>query len=398
MKKILFLFLLISKVYAGGLYLYEVGIPDNGWAAAGRPAYVSDPSTVYSNPAGLSNLKNSEIMIGLQPKYAILDFNNDSTPTSNDINLSAHFPGASIFYTTNLSKKVGFGFGILSFMGLAIDYGNYWEGKNWIQKSSLITLDLVPAFSYKFSDNFSLGLGLDILMGGLDQQFGDGGPTSDSYIKYKDSQVGFGFNLGLLYHFSDDVRLGIKWRSPVGLDFEAAPTLNNGTTLSNLKMDMTIPQEVSLGLYIATSEKFSLLFGFDWQNWMKFGEFSLANNNGQTIPINANLQNTWNISGGFIWSVGDIEKLTVGLAYDSSAVTDANRTVMLPVSGQFRFSWGYMVEFSNTRMFDLNLTFITSGNDTTVNMAQGSGFRPAIKGKYDPYDIFVIGANYSWKL
>jgi long-chain fatty acid transport protein len=183
--KILFLLtLLISKANAGGAFLYEVGIPDNGWAAAGRAAYDMDSSTVYGNPAGLSYLEKSEFVVGVQPKFVMLGFDNSSM--DNDINLSMHVPGASFFYNTKFGDKVGFGIGVLSFMGLAIDYGDYWEGKNWIQESALLTMDLVPAFSYEFSDKFSLGLGFDILWGKIDQQLGIGGPTSSGQISYED--------------------------------------------------------------------------------------------------------------------------------------------------------------------------------------------------------------------
>lgn len=398
MKILLFLVLLISKANAGGAFLYEVGIPDNGWAAAGRAAYSLDPSTVYGNPAGLSNLENSEFMVGLQPKFISMEFQNQVDNTKeNDINLSMHVPGLSFFYNTKFGDKVGFGVGLLSFMGLAVDYGDYWAGKNWVQEMGVLTMDIVPAFSYKFSDKFSLGLGFDILYGKIKNNIGIGTATSNDQISFEDSTFGFGFNAGLLYNFSAKSRLGIKYRSPIGLDFESALDTNVPISPPSLKLDTTIPQEISLGLFFETSEKLSLLLGFGWQNWQKFGEFSIQNQTtGNVASLNANLENTWNVSGGIIWSVGEIEKLTFGLAYDSSAVEDSIRTVMLPMAAQFRISAGYMVEISEKRMFDFNFTFITSGDDNPVNMAAGPGLKPAITGNYDPYNIYSIGINYKW--
>jgi hypothetical protein len=48
--------LLISNAFAGGAFLYEVGIPDNGWAAVGRAAYSLNPSEFYGNPSGKTTL------------------------------------------------------------------------------------------------------------------------------------------------------------------------------------------------------------------------------------------------------------------------------------------------------------------------------------------------------
>ena len=44
--------LVASSVQAAGLYLYEIGTPDLGLAAAGRAALAQDASTVVGNPAG----------------------------------------------------------------------------------------------------------------------------------------------------------------------------------------------------------------------------------------------------------------------------------------------------------------------------------------------------------
>jgi len=51
---------------AGGLYLYEIGTPEVGLASAGWAARAQDASTVFTNPAGMTRLKQSELQFGLQ--------------------------------------------------------------------------------------------------------------------------------------------------------------------------------------------------------------------------------------------------------------------------------------------------------------------------------------------
>ena len=45
------LVLSVANSQAGGLYLYEVGSPDVGLAAAGYAARAGDAATVFTNPA-----------------------------------------------------------------------------------------------------------------------------------------------------------------------------------------------------------------------------------------------------------------------------------------------------------------------------------------------------------
>ena len=49
-----------SWAHAGGLYLYELGTPEVGAAAAGWAARAQDAGTVFTNPAGMTRLKKSE--------------------------------------------------------------------------------------------------------------------------------------------------------------------------------------------------------------------------------------------------------------------------------------------------------------------------------------------------
>jgi long-chain fatty acid transport protein len=91
--------LFVSPALAGGLYLYEIGTPDVGLAAAGFAARAQDPSTVFTNPAGMTRLDRSEIQVGAQVLYAHTQFHpNSSTSTSDpDGDASTWLPAGSFF-------------------------------------------------------------------------------------------------------------------------------------------------------------------------------------------------------------------------------------------------------------------------------------------------------------
>ena len=46
---------------AGGLFLYEVGPSDVGYAAAGNAARAEEPSTLLFNPAGMTRLPGTQV-------------------------------------------------------------------------------------------------------------------------------------------------------------------------------------------------------------------------------------------------------------------------------------------------------------------------------------------------
>jgi long-subunit fatty acid transport protein len=60
---ILFLLTLVSSACAAGLLLYETGAPDLGTASAGRAAMATNASTAAANPAGMTLLDRTQLMV-----------------------------------------------------------------------------------------------------------------------------------------------------------------------------------------------------------------------------------------------------------------------------------------------------------------------------------------------
>ena len=60
--------------FGAGLWLYEMGTPDVGTASAGMASRAADAATAFANPAGMTRLKESQLMVGIQPIYADIKF------------------------------------------------------------------------------------------------------------------------------------------------------------------------------------------------------------------------------------------------------------------------------------------------------------------------------------
>ena len=56
-----------ERALAGGFFLYEVGTPDVAMASAGYVSRAQDASTVFTNPAVMTRLDHSELMVGIPP-------------------------------------------------------------------------------------------------------------------------------------------------------------------------------------------------------------------------------------------------------------------------------------------------------------------------------------------
>ena len=71
---LLSLTLVPSQPKAAGFYLYEIGTPSVGLASAGYAARAADAETLFTNPAGMTRLQQTELLAGVQGLYGSATF------------------------------------------------------------------------------------------------------------------------------------------------------------------------------------------------------------------------------------------------------------------------------------------------------------------------------------
>ena len=99
--------LIAYSAQSGGLYLYELGTPDVGLAAASCSARAQDAGTVFTNPAGMTRLENSELLVGVQSLYMHAEFSPgpDTSTSGSDGDASTWLPAGGLYYVHNLNWK-----------------------------------------------------------------------------------------------------------------------------------------------------------------------------------------------------------------------------------------------------------------------------------------------------
>ena len=121
-----------SYAWSAGLWLYEAGTPDMGTAAAGRAAMADDASTAGSNPAGMTRLERSQMLIGVQPLYLNSEFSPGSETTvsgSDGGNAGGWVMAGNLSYVHKYSEDLSFGVMAGSYFGLGLDPDDSWVGR-----------------------------------------------------------------------------------------------------------------------------------------------------------------------------------------------------------------------------------------------------------------------------
>ncbi|MCM8595631.1 OmpP1/FadL family transporter [Accumulibacter sp.] len=408
---------------AGGLLLYEVGTADVGLASAGYSARAQDASTVLTNPAGMTRLPGTQILLGAQALYGDYGFSRGAGTDpllggNHGGNPIGWFPGGGFFLTHRLSPEVALGLAVTGNFGLAVKYDADWVGRYYGQQGTLLGLSLLPSVAWKVNDKLSLGASLNAMYGGFKQKVainnvGFGRP--DGQLEMDDRTWGFGVNLGLLYEIDPATRLGLTWNSQVNLDFSAQPSFSGvspglalllaarGLDRANIDVGIKVPQGVLASVFHQVDERWAVLGSIGWQQWSKFGDLELGisdNRNPGSLTANLDFKDTWHVAVGGQYRVSQPWLLNFGVAYDSAFQDNPIASPLLPANSAWRFGVGFQNEVDRSFSWGAAAEYVYGG---TIDLARQAriplalGGRGNLDGSYDNAGIFFLSANFNWK-
>jgi long-chain fatty acid transport protein len=411
---------------AGGLLLYEVGTADVGLASAGYNARAQDASTVFTNPAGMTKLGGTQVLAAGQVLWGNNKFSigsGTSTELGDEdggyaIGSDGWLPGGGAFLSYSLSPRLNLGFALTGNFGAAVKYDDDWVGRYYVKETTLLGISFLPSIAYKVTDKISLGASLNAMYGtyknkvainNVNPAYGDG------QLKLDDNDWGWGVNLGLLYEFSADTRLGLTWNSEVDLDFKAEADFSNlapglsallnsrGLLDSSIEVGITVPQQVMASIFHQLTPQWAVLGSVGWQDWSKFGQVELGIddvNNPTSTTTDLDFKDTWHGAVGAQYRINDPWVLNFGIAYDSEFQDNSKVSPLAPLNSAWRFGVGAQQQVSETFYWGVSAEYLYGGTlDTSLqgNRPVALGGRGDVDGSYDDTGAIIVGLYGSWK-
>ena len=404
-----------ASAQAGGLMLYEIGTDNTGLANAGAAARAQGPGTIASNIAGLSYLEGTQVSGGLQAMFGHIETEYDSgtnVPGSNGGNAVKFIPGASFFISQQMDDRWTLGFGTYDNFGLSENYDNDWSGRYYMQNATIGGLAFVPGAAYKINDQWSVGVGLQAMYGILQAELAiDNDPARilhrpDGQLKYKDEDWGFGGNAGVIFAPREGTRIGLNYTSQIDLNFEDGLDLKGADPVYQplngvkTKLETKVPQTLTLSLYQKINPRWALLASTNWQQWSKFGDVyvQLDTETQRTTTLDAGYDDTWHLSVGSQYQASDKLLWNLGVAYDSSAVSDSNRSWSLPMTDTWRLGTGLTYALDKETDINFSYSLIWMG-DMSVSQTKSLPVRdPAqVSGGFDNAWLQAVSSSMTWR-
>jgi long-chain fatty acid transport protein len=414
---------------ASGFQLMEQNASGIGNAFAGSAAVAENASTIYFNPAGMTQLKDHEVSVGVAAVDPSFKFNNQGSSTGtlgstgNGGNAGGWSAIPNAYMSWALTKDLYAGLGISAPFGLKTEYDQRWIGAAQSTKFEIKTVNINPSLAYRVNEKVSLGGGLNWQQlkaeyvrlatgGGAASPSLLAGDRVTSTMNLEDSA--WGWNLGALFTVSPTTKVGVSYRSRIKYSTHGDVSLSSDGSAagvataaglvaagrqSNVAASLTVPDTFILSVAQKLSDKWEMLGDASWTGWNSIPKVdimrtsgSLDGQNAQTL--NTDFRNTWRVAFGGNYQYNDTWKLKFGVAYDQAPVKNAAvRLVSLPDNDRVWFSFGTQWVPEKTTKVDLGVSYIYV-RDSKIDNNQTADGRGQVTGEYTG-NIWVLGGQYS---
>ncbi|WP_447979365.1 OmpP1/FadL family transporter [Candidatus Nitrospira bockiana] len=366
---------LCARAQAGSFRIFNQGAAASGQAAA-FTAQADDPSAVYYNPAGMTQLRGLQFYGGglLAGGHTTVTSATGATTRGGFGNSIANPPPLNAYITANLGdlgvrslRRMTVGVGLTSPFGLVYEYPRTAPFATAVTREVLPLIDIKPTIAYQVTDDLALGLGADIytftgLAGPgqfVQQATSSGGgilPPAGTQLEFNGKDTAAGFNVSLLYTALRNAdgkpiaNIGFVYRSQATLHL-AGSFLANGTTVTSARATAVLPQVFTGGIAIwpirNQRHEWKLETDVDYTGWKSFRSTDLQLGNGSTIPFPQNWRSGYTIHLGTEWKWLEVPALPSwqvavrgGYWHSQAAIPDTSFNPAIPDADQHLIVFG----------------------------------------------------------
>ncbi|MBT9540695.1 OmpP1/FadL family transporter [Thiobacillus sp.] len=370
-----------SLAHAAGFALIEQNASGLGNAYAGQAASAQDASTIYFNPAGMTLLPDSQLVLAGSLISPHAEFAGTVSPAigggdGGDAGDLAFVPNA--YFAYRLSPDVRLGVGLYAPFGLKTEYDSSWMGRTQAIKSELKTINLNPAIAWQASETLSLGAGVSI-------QYAEATLTNSSpagLVTVEGDNYGWGFNLGALWQMSEATRIGFAYHSEVDQTLEGDATFSGMPALNGpVSASLSLPDSASLSIFHKLGARWDVLADVTWTGWSNFYELRIVRESGAVLgtPTIENWDDSYRYSVGANYHFDDKLTLRGGVAYDETPVSDAYRTARIPDESRTWLAFGAQYRLSDTSILDVGYAHLFI-DDARINKVENGA---TLSGTYE---------------
>ena len=379
-SKLVVAFAAMTSVTAmgAGFGLYEASARGLGMGN-GLVGSTGDASANYYNPANLTELADPSVMVGMTLINPFCDVKvNGQTQAKMN---AGWFPPPHAYIAVPVMEDLVFGFGTYCEYGLGTKYDNNWALRGDTTETTIQQFTFNPNIAYKITEDWSVAFGARMSYMTFENYKSPYLGVVPGVYEYngrahlEGDDFNCGYMLSTQYKVTDDISLGLVYRSRINHRIEGDFDLNTpampvaGVPGSSVSGDadakLTLPASVTMGANYDFTEKFRGGAALTWTEW------STINHIDFNLPVNSytqelNWHDAWRLGFGFEYDLTDSFTGRIGYTFDWDPSAEAHGTTMLPPGDRHIIGFGASYKFLENWRIDLGYSFIMMESETRM--------------------------------
>ncbi len=330
----------------------------DAFATARGDAFVAtadNPSAIYYNPAGITQLKGHNVrsalnVVTLDPAFEGRD--------GRDVDTKDEFVPLPGFFYTYTPEKLPLSFGVGYYMpfGLSLDWPKDGPFRTTTIHGELMDHTLSGVMAWKITETLSIAAGPAVSYATTDLRRGIDPDNPEDEFKFKGDDIAIGMTAGLLWQPTKRHSFGISYRSPVRLHLEGESEFS-GVPIPKQDAKVTLPlPQVRVGGYsFRPTPKWNLEVNLDWTDWETVNTPILQQDPAVALPLQ--WKNSFGVECGVTRYFDSGLHVSAGYVYLEDSTPEGTFNPLVPdqdlhvfsagVGGQgVRWSWDLTYQFA----------------------------------------------------
>ena len=301
-------------------------------------ATADNPSAIYYNPAGITQLEGQNLQFGL---YSIVVNSRYRSPRGDSAETKLELQNAPQLYYTYAQKDKPYtlGLGMYAPYGLGLQWPGDSGFRTISREARLMYASINPVIAWQVSPTLSLAAGPTINIAQAQLRTGIAVANPNDQFAFRGEGMGLGFNAGLLWRPTEQWALGLNYRGPTEIEFigrsHARPYLPREKTSGSIEF----PQYAVVGLSYRPNKNWNIEADVDYTDWDVFNAVTFRKNSGpSTVEFNFKPSLMYEI--GVTRSLDRGYAVSAGYFFAESSTPNRNFNPSVPDTDQHSLSLG----------------------------------------------------------
>lgn len=346
-------------------------------------ATADNPSAIYYNPAGITQLEGHHLQAGLYFISANTEFESATGEKAETKGVFQPVPQFHYVFSPH-DSSFSFGLGVYAPYGLGLDWGRNPPFRTLAQEGKLLYACINPVVAWQIHPTLSLGIGPTFNYSEATLKRGIGLAPNDQFT-FKGDGFDTGFNAGIRWQPHEKWAFGINYRYSTTVEYEGessttpSPPFPAKTSTSG---SLRFPQFAAVGVSFRPTPDWNFEVNVDWTDWDNLNEIVFEGTAFGDIPFVLNYESSFMYEFGITRNLGHGYYGSVGYIFSENSSPDRNFNPIVPDSdlhlGSFgvghkgqRWDWaaGYHFAYGPGREVRNSLPGLADGTYETLNHA-----------------------------